>query len=860
MNKTVSINLGGWFFHIVEEAYQKLENYLNTLQQYFANEEGGSEIMEDIELRIAEMFQENLNANKRQVVLMTDIELVINKMGLPEQISEPLGESSAFEKTHKESTKNNYNTAEEQRWQQASSEQSSSKRLYRNPDDKFIGGVCSGLSAYFGISDPIWIRLLFVAILFFGGGSIPIYILLWVLLPEAVTPAQKLAMRGEDITISNIERIFKDGVDNLKNSFNDFNESEPGKKTRSFFSQAGAQTRKTVPTLVYWALQILRLFVIAVGLVVAFALAISLIALIVGAIFSVGFLTDFIFTSIVPLLIGLISMILIIAIPFFVIGYFIVNRSFRLRSNNSAKWVLGMGVLWIASIISLSVVAGNTYQNNFAANASLVENLAFDQPDSDTLYISTIASPHLAQLKQAKKNNAVRFDVPIGNFLKTYVDKKNNNIVIEDVQLNIEKSSTNDFSLVKKVAALSGNNQKATEIAQQIDYSISQNDTGIQLNSFFTVPYSNKWRNQTMDLTLKVPEGKTIVLDKNMAAFVSNIPAKQQASGSLWNTPLLMEEDGLQATALTTNAELPEQTATAELNEQEEEALANKAEQEDAIANQTEQNEIDNNTTALEEEIAEQIVTEVIATENKDSTYYSDYKQQQQTTSYTVPSNPHFDMNIGKQKTFTNTNFDAIDISGIFKIHIVEGNDYAITFAGDRNDLDKIELKQKGSNLSIGANSGWSLFGNDNIGPINAYIQLPNLAKLQVSGVVKAVAHCNNNYQNQLTIDGSGASKINITIPQARQLSIDLSGATKLTLNGNSENIDMDLSGASKLTAIDCITQNMEADLSGASKAEVHVTNSMNADLSGASKLSYVGKPTNVSSETSGAASINPVN
>lgn len=236
MNKTVSINLGGIFFHIEEDAFTRLEGYLNSINRHFSNEEGADEILEDIEARVAEMFQEALSTSRRQVILPSDVAHVINIMGLPDQFDEPeAGHAQAhvYETAGVDGDGSN-STTDVPKGERANNRKKS-RRLYRNPDEAFMGGVCAGLSDYFGIEDPIWIRIAFAVSFFTGGWGVLPYILLWAIVPEAKTPAQKLAMRGEPINVSNIEKTVKEGLDNLKNTLEDFSKSENGQKTKFFF-------------------------------------------------------------------------------------------------------------------------------------------------------------------------------------------------------------------------------------------------------------------------------------------------------------------------------------------------------------------------------------------------------------------------------------------------------------------------------------------------------------------------------------------------------------------------------------------------------------------------------------------------
>ena len=201
MKKTFTVNIRGIVFHIDEDAYEVLNDYLQSIKQYFAKTEGGDEIISDIETRIAEMLRESIG-DEKQVITLDDIEKVIEVIGQPSEFGgEPEDETT---------------------WQQKSEKSKTIKRLYRDPDRSILGGVCGGLGAYFH-TDPVWFRLAFVIFSLPGFGTpLIIYFILWIVIPEARTAAEKLQMKGEKVNISNIEKSIREEIGNMKNKFNDF--------------------------------------------------------------------------------------------------------------------------------------------------------------------------------------------------------------------------------------------------------------------------------------------------------------------------------------------------------------------------------------------------------------------------------------------------------------------------------------------------------------------------------------------------------------------------------------------------------------------------------------------------------------
>ncbi|MEM6966050.1 MAG: PspC domain-containing protein [Bacteroidota bacterium] len=200
MNKVLNINLGGYPFTIDDDAFEHLESYLDTIHHHFKKSEGYEEITSDIEARMAELFQEQLNG--RAIVTVRDVKACVAIMGTPEEFgAEPMEETNEFRErksTHTQHQQTNYKTG---------------KRLFRDPDDMTVGGVCAGIAAYFGIEDPLWVRLIFVLGFFTGTIGLWVYIILWAIIPEAKSAGDRLAMRGEPINVSNIGKIIEDEID-----------------------------------------------------------------------------------------------------------------------------------------------------------------------------------------------------------------------------------------------------------------------------------------------------------------------------------------------------------------------------------------------------------------------------------------------------------------------------------------------------------------------------------------------------------------------------------------------------------------------------------------------------------------------
>lgn len=198
MKKILSINIRGTVFQLDEDAYERLNKYLNEIYRHFKNKKGHEEIISDIENRIVELFQQKLT-DKKQVITLNDVNEVIAAMGHP----------SDFD----------YDSEEEKVYV-AEVYSRGKKRLFRDKENGMLAGVCAGLGAYFNV-DKVWFRIAFLVAFFVGGSGVLVYLILWIALPPARTLADRIEMQGDPVTISNMEKAFKDEMSDLKVKIDD---------------------------------------------------------------------------------------------------------------------------------------------------------------------------------------------------------------------------------------------------------------------------------------------------------------------------------------------------------------------------------------------------------------------------------------------------------------------------------------------------------------------------------------------------------------------------------------------------------------------------------------------------------------
>ena len=335
MKKTLTVNLGGSVFHIDEDAYQLLEKYLSNLRVHFKKEEGSDEIMNDFEMRISELLGERIKLGF-EVITIEHVEEVIKRMGKPEEIFDTEGEkefASEEGKTHTTST--------------------GRKRFYRDPDDKILGGVAGGFAAYMDW-DPSAVRIGLFVLCFFWGVMIPIYFILWLIIPLARTAAEKLEMRGERVTIENIGKTVTDGFEKVSNNVNDYVNSG---KPRTTLQKLADAFVTVVGALVKVALILLAIIVIPPLLLALFIFVVVAFALIFGGGFGILYhlmpMADWGTIQAYPesALIGAsVAMFVLIAIPVVSLLYGLCSAVFKFKPMPAVlKWTFL--ILWIIAAI-----------------------------------------------------------------------------------------------------------------------------------------------------------------------------------------------------------------------------------------------------------------------------------------------------------------------------------------------------------------------------------------------------------------------------------------------------------------------------------------------------------------------------
>lgn len=490
MNKTISINLGGFFFHIDENAYQKLTRYFDAVKRSL-DPEGRDEIINDIESRIAELFQERLK-NEKQVVGLTEVDEVIAIMGQPEDYR--IDEDTDY---NKKSTSFTTST-------------SKTRRLYRDRDNSILGGVAAGFGHYFGI-DPLWVRILFIVSPFISfGTSILIYLVLWILIPEAITTSQKLEMRGEPINISNIEKKVKEGIGEISYKINSIDSEKITNTAKSGANQIG----RTIGDVFIAIFKFLAKFI---GAFIIFFSSMALLGILIGSvvmIFTSSMPDTFIFNHIetpfdfeVPLWIQGILLLFSVGIPFLallLLGLRLLVTNMKPISNYFKYTLLAV---WILSIIGVTYF-GLKQATAIGYDGKSVQKETFFVQPNDTLYVKMNYNDYFTKSVYEREN-------------AKYTHDANNNEIIFSTKVRVHFliSENNEAYLQIEKSATGKSHKEARDRSEKIDYHFEIQKNKINLDNYFTTDFQNKFRDQEINIYLYLPKGTYLKPDESVQDF-----------------------------------------------------------------------------------------------------------------------------------------------------------------------------------------------------------------------------------------------------------------------------------------------------------------------------------------------------
>lgn len=600
MKKVININFQGRVIPIEESAYDLLKQYTESLRRYFSKEEGRDEIINDIEGRIAELFSDRL---KKGATCITDedVNRIIANMGRPEDFeaadadlgSQPMGSTASSQSQGPQPGtfvppvgSNNYRRGKFSRnaddkiiggvcsglanylgldpvimriifvllsgalfwiyillWIIVPSESLTSnitKRLYRNPDDKVLAGVCGGLAAYFDIQT--WIpRLIFALPLILGivGGSFNaffwdwdwsfgprfissglgttlsvVYLVLWIAVPFANTAAEKLEMKGERIDLNSIRDTVKGDLENFKSKAQSWGAEvketaqQFGNRSRQFSSAEFGRSAGSAGSGIGHVFGILfKAFFLFIAAIIALALFGALLGILFGgmAVFPVK---DFFLEGFWQNTLAWLSLVLFLGVPAIGLITWLIRRIMGVRSTNN---YLGytFSSLWIIGLVS-AVFLVSMFARNFKNRAGVEDQVTIVQPSNNKLYFESLGS----NVHYYSDGDFFGWDEDA-----PFYGISHDSLMLKTVRMNLVKSKDSLFHIYTVRFSRSNTNNKAKELAQKINFPIVQKDSMLQMPKGFAITRDDKFRNQQVMVVVEVPIGKRIELDRSIEDY-----------------------------------------------------------------------------------------------------------------------------------------------------------------------------------------------------------------------------------------------------------------------------------------------------------------------------------------------------
>lgn len=492
MNKILNINLGGYALTIDDDAHEYLSSYLDSIRRRFSESEGRDEIIGDIEARLGELISQGMGS--RTIVMLPDAEAAVAVMGKPEDFG---GEdtTSSSQSSNTGSTRKSGKPAVR-----------TGKRLFRDEDDAVVAGVCSGLSAYFGIQDPVWMRLIFVILAFASFGFwMPAYVLIWILVAPAKTAADRLAMKGEAVNMDNIAREVEEGFDRLGKKVNEFS-ADATKKGSSGAQNAVSTGVTAIGQAFGLLLRFIAKFAALIAILIGISLFLGLGAGWIGSIFALMIGAPYVeyfspFSSGWTWF-GIINIFFLLGIPVLALVLFFSRLLFKTRTPSWVKGTLtGLFILSVIAAFSMLPFGIKEYSQSGSTTKSI--DLAALQ--SDTLRVEAI--PDLLGGRYHNQNDF--------NFEEDGIRIDDNGLEMRcPLEIRVFPSRDGQYHITQIIKSQGSSSLNAQENADRVGYMAVVEGNALRVPTSYKVAKGEKWRGQRVKINIEVPEGKSITFDE----------------------------------------------------------------------------------------------------------------------------------------------------------------------------------------------------------------------------------------------------------------------------------------------------------------------------------------------------------
>ncbi len=802
MKKNISINISGIIFHIEEDAFDQLKDYLDSINKYFSSFNDSQEIIADIEGRIAEIFLTKLN-DEKQVITVEDVTSLKATMGSIQDfqaVEEEFNEESSSEDSQQRtfetsSSKKLYRDKKraliagicagiahyfniDALWirllffillvgsggiilpvyivmwaivpgSEDLSEDKKLKKMFRDPESKVVAGVSSGIANYFGI-DVVIIRVLFVISLLIGGVGLITYILLWIVLPEATSVSEKVQMKGDPVTLSNIET-------NIKQSLNVKEDHE----------------ENILVKILLFPFRLVAMLLDAIGKLIGpfFKLFIDIVRILFGAmlVFIGG-------VSIISLLIAIGAVIGIFSSDLADVSIFNLGRigiPFDTMTNGIPGWTFAAAI--VASFIPLFFLI-------LLGSSIIARRIIFSSNTGWTLFAGLVISIIILAINVPMI--AINFSED-GELRETKIFKIGNKTAIlklsdsgsreyDVTSLRLRGHSGEDYSLEQRFEAQGSSRRDAEENAGMISYQVEQSDSILYFDSNITFNRDAIFRAQRLEMTLYIPYGAKFMIDYELREILSNTIYRSGYSVS-------------------------------DLR--------------------------DNNVWTFTRNGLKCLTCE---NEHRNSYSYQYYENSEDQEPEEARSYQSYD----RQMIFED--FDEIEIEGAFIVNIENSERYQVLISGPSRYIDDLDIKQRGDKLSVGIRDfdidarRWSLSRDD----IELTIRTPNVKRLDVIGACSVFM--TNYNMSDLKVDLMGATSLKADI-RVEDLRVELTGASNMELRGRGEDLRADVMGASHLDAYEYKVRNANLEAEGVSSIKAFVTDQITMEESFISNIKHRG-------------------